>query len=44
MYAHVGGITDYYLRDQLWQWARDLERIRSEACRQLRLVLGRTVH
>ena len=40
----LGGITEYYLRDQLWHWTRDLERIRNEVRRQLRLVLGQTAH
>jgi hypothetical protein len=39
-----GGITEYYLRDQLWYWVRDLERIRDETRKQLQLVLGHTVH
>ncbi len=39
-----GGITEYYLRDQLWYWVRDLERIRNEIRKQLRRVLGQTVH
>ncbi len=39
-----GGITEYYLRNQLWHWTRDLECIRIEIRRQLRLVLGQTVH
>jgi hypothetical protein len=39
-----GGITEYYLRNQIWHWARDLELIRNEVRKQLRLVLGRTVH
>ncbi|MFZ2508418.1 MAG: hypothetical protein WAW79_08115 [Steroidobacteraceae bacterium] len=39
-----GGITEYYLRDQLWYWVRDLERIRDEIRKQLRRVLGQTVH
>lgn len=39
-----GGITEYYLRNQLWHWVRDLELIRNEARMQLRLVLGQTVH
>jgi hypothetical protein len=39
-----GGITEYYLRDQLWHWMRDLELIRNEVRKQLRLVPGQTVH
>jgi len=39
-----GGITEYYLRDQLWHWARDLKKISNEARRQLGLAYGRTVH
>ncbi len=39
-----GGITEHYLRNQLWYWVRDLERIRNEVRKQLRLVLGQTVH
>jgi hypothetical protein len=39
-----GGVTEYYLRDQIWYWMRDLERIRNEVRKQLRLVLGQTVH
>lgn len=39
-----GGITEYYLRNQLWHWKRDLERIRLEIGVQARRVLGTTVH
>ena len=39
-----GGITEYYLRDQLWHWTRDLEKVRDEARKQLGRVFGRTVH
>lgn len=39
-----GGITEYYLRNQLWHWVSDLELIRNETRKQLRLVLGQTVH
>jgi hypothetical protein len=39
-----GGITEYYLRNQLWHWMRDLECIHIEMRRQLRLVLGQPVH
>lgn len=39
-----GGITEYYLRDQLWHWSRDLERICEEVRRQRQLAAGRTVH
>jgi hypothetical protein len=39
-----GGITEYYLRNQLWHWVRDLERTCNEVRKQLRLVLGQTLH
>jgi hypothetical protein len=39
-----GGITEYYLRNQLWHWVRDLAKIADEARRQLGLADGRTVH
>ena len=39
-----GGITEYYLLNQLWYWASDLKDIRSEVSKQSRLVLGQTVH
>ena len=42
--AVSGGITEYYLRNQLWFWIRDLECIRNEVRKQLRLALGQTVH
>ena len=29
-----GGITEYYLRDQLWYWTQDLARIRAEVSKQ----------
>lgn len=39
-----GGITEYYLRDELWRWQRDLERVRKEIGRHCRQALGTTVH
>ena len=39
-----GGITEYYFRDQLWYWMRDLERIRDEIRKQSRLAAGSTLH
>jgi hypothetical protein len=39
-----GGITEYYLRDQLWYWTKDLARIRAEVCRQTRRAAGSTLH
>lgn len=39
-----GGITEYYLRDQLWHWAADLRRIRDEVRKRLRRTLGSTLH
>ena len=39
-----GGITEFYLRDQLWYWAKDLERIRAEVRKQTRRAAGSTLH
>lgn len=39
-----GGITEYYLRNQLWHWKRDLELLRDEVRKQGRLPAGSTVH
>jgi hypothetical protein len=39
-----GGITEYYLRNQLWHWMRDLKRLRVEVRKQTRLLAGSTVH
>jgi len=39
-----GGITEYYLRDQLWHWSQDLQRIRDEVRKQARRAAGATLH
>lgn len=39
-----GGITEYYLRDQLWYWTKDLQRIRAEVRKQTRRAAGSTLH
>lgn len=39
-----GGITEYYLRDQLWHWSRDLRCIRDEIRKQARRAAGATLH
>jgi hypothetical protein len=39
-----GGITEYYLRDQLWYWVKDLELIRAEVRKQTRRAAGSTLH
>jgi hypothetical protein len=39
-----GGITEYYLRDQLWYWTKDLELIRAEVRKQTRRAAGSTLH
>ncbi len=39
-----GGITEYYLRDELWRWTKDLERIRAEVRKQTRRAAGSTLH
>lgn len=39
-----GGITEHYLRNQLWHWKRDLERIGNEVRKQIGLTHGQTVH
>ena len=39
-----GGITEYYLRNQLWHWKSDLTQVRNEIRKQGRRVLGQTVH
>ena len=39
-----GGITEYYLRDQLWHWKNDLTKVRDEIRKQGRRTLGMTVH
>jgi hypothetical protein len=40
----TGGITEYYLRDQLWYWVKDLGRIRAEVRKQARRAAGSTLH
>ncbi len=40
----VGGVTKYYLRDQLWYWKNDLEKICDEVRRQARAQAGATLH
>jgi hypothetical protein len=39
-----GGITEYYLRNQLWHWKSDLTTMRDEIRKQARRILGQTVH
>jgi hypothetical protein len=39
-----GGITEFYLRDQLWRWMRDLQQVRDEVKKQSRLAAGWTLH
>jgi hypothetical protein len=39
-----GGITEYFLRNQLWYWKRDLERIQNEVRKHSGLLTGSTVH
>ncbi len=39
-----GGITEYYLRDQLWYWVKDLELIRAEVRKQTRRAAGSRLH
>lgn len=39
-----GGITEYYLRDQLWHWTKDLALIRAEVRKQTRRAAGSTLH
>ena len=39
-----GGITEYYLRDELWRWTKDLACIRAEVRKQSRRAAGSTLH
>lgn len=39
-----GGITEYYLRNQLWHWMSDLKSIREAVRKQAHSVAGQTLH
>lgn len=39
-----GGITEFYLRDELWRWMQDLKHIHDEIRKQSRLAAGYTLH
>lgn len=40
----AGGVTAFYLRNQLWHWQKDLRMLQDEVRKQTRRVLGQTVH
>jgi hypothetical protein len=40
----TGGVSERFVREQLWTWLRDLERVRDEIRKQLRKAAGSTLH
>jgi hypothetical protein len=40
----TGGVSERFVREQLWTWMRDLERVRDEVRKQLRKAAGSTLH
>jgi hypothetical protein len=40
----AGGVSERFVREQLWTWMRDPERVRDETSKRLRKAAGSTLH